>query len=131
MTSYTYAFRVDFTLNPPSIPHMKMNKLNKTYDSSSVLDCINFRVCALHRADPEWNFDRYEVRAELYHGIMPIAHNQFIFGDLNGRNAFLFGNRVVFDQVIRSLLFFIFQLNIKSRVRSIWGFKNDIQLEIW
>lgn len=93
MISYTNAFRVDFHLDPFIS--------DKTYDSSSVLDCINFRVCALHRSDAKWNYDRYEIQAELYHGIMPIAHNQFIFANPDsGKSSLLFPNRILFDQSI-------------------------------
>jgi len=93
MISYTSAYRVDFNLETASY--------DKIYDSPSVLDCINFRVCALHRPDAKWNFDRYEIQAELYHGIMPIAHNQFIFANADSvKSSLLFPNRVVFDQSV-------------------------------
>ena len=90
--SYTSAFRVNFVVETV-VP-------DKVYDSSGVLDCIHFRICALHRPEIGWNFDRYEIQAELYHGIVSVAHNLFIFGTQTGRPALLFPNRVVFYQVI-------------------------------
>ena len=92
ITAYTCAFRVDFAL-PPIVQ-------SKTCDSTDVLDCVSFRICALHRLEPGWNFDTYEVRADLLHGTTSVARNQLVFGTPNSRSAYYFPNRIVFDEVI-------------------------------
>jgi len=92
IAAYTCAFRVDFAL-PPVVQ-------TKHCDSSAVLDCVSFRICALHRLEPGWNFDTYEVRAELMHGVATVARNQLVFGTPNSRTAYYFPNRIVFDEVI-------------------------------
>lgn len=92
IAAYTCAFRVNFSLPVAVRP--------KSYESSSVLDCISLRVCALHRLDPAWSFDTYEVRVELLHGTQSVAQGQVVFGRPNSRQAFLFPNRVVFDELV-------------------------------
>lgn len=117
MISYTNAFRVDFNLDA-IVP-------DKIYDSSSVLDCIDLRMCALHRTDPAWNFDRFEIQAELYHGNMPIAHNQFIFAlPDSGKSSLLFPNRILFDQSVNFYSVAICALPRESRlVLTLYGRK--------
>lgn len=96
IAAYTRAFRVDFALPDPCTAPDAV----KTYDSSGVMDCISLRVCALHRLDASWSFDTYEVRAELLHGTQSVARSQVVFGRPNSKQAFLFSNRVVFDELI-------------------------------
>lgn len=93
ISAYTHAFRVNFALSvsPGSV---------KVYESSGVLDCVGFRVCALHRPEPSWNFDTFEVRIELLHGVTPVGRSQVIFGTASSRSAVFFPNRIVFDEVI-------------------------------
>lgn len=93
MNAYTCAFRVNFSL--PLAPGCV-----KIYESSGVLDCIGFRVGALHRLEPSWNFDTYEVRIELLHGVTSVGRSQVVFGTASSRLAAFFPNRIVFDEVI-------------------------------
>lgn len=91
--AYTCAFRVNFALAPPL-------GCVKIYESSGVLDCVGFRVCALHRLEPTWNYDTYEVRIELLHGTSSVGRSQLVFGTSSSRSAIFFPNRIVFDEVI-------------------------------
>ncbi|KAI9556899.1 hypothetical protein GHT06_016693 [Daphnia sinensis] len=93
MSAYTYAFRVNFAL-PPAPGFVKI------YESSGVLDCVGFRVGALHRLESTWNFDTYEVRIELLHGVTSVGRSQLVFGTASSRSAVFFPNRIVFDEVI-------------------------------
>lgn len=93
INAYTCAFRVNFSISPTIVSP-------KVYESSSVLDCVGFRVCALHRLEPNWTFDTYEVRIELLHGTSSVGRSQLVFGTANSRSAVFFPNRVVFDEMI-------------------------------
>jgi len=91
--AYTCAFRVNFAL--PLAPGCV-----KVYESSGVLDCVGFRVGALHRLESSWNFDTYEVRIDLLHGVTSVGRSQVVFGTSSSRSAAFFPNRIVFDEVI-------------------------------
>jgi phosphatidylinositol-4-phosphate 3-kinase len=93
INAYTCAFRVNFAL--PLAPGCV-----KVYESSGVLDCVGFRVGALHRLEPSWNFDTYEVRIDLLHGVTSVGRSQVVFGTASSRSAAFFPNRIVFDEVI-------------------------------
>ena len=92
ITAYSCAFRVDFTL-PPIVPL-------KICDSTNVLDTVSIRIYALHRLEPVSDFDAYEVRADLFHGIKQMASNHFAFGTLNPWSAYFFPNRIIFNELI-------------------------------
>jgi len=110
IAAYTRAFRVDFALP------LTANQSSKIYDSSGVLDCISFRVCALHRLESNWSFDTYEVRVELLHGTQSVARGQVVFGKPNSRQSFLFPNRVVFDEMVSFSSVAICTLPRESRI---------------
>ena len=93
INAYTCAFRVNFTL-PSRLDPIRVE------ESSDVLDCVGFRVCALHRLESTWNFDAYEVRIELLHGVTSVGRRQIVFGTSSSRSAVFFPNRIVFDEVI-------------------------------
>lgn len=90
--AYTNAYRVNFSL----IPVIS----DKAYYSSDLLDCVVVRVCALHRLDPAWNFDQFEIRAELYHGVTSMARSLLIRGPSSGRPSFLCSSRFTFDELV-------------------------------
>lgn len=92
INAYAQAFRVDFAL--PTIQHPQ------TRDSSVMLECVGFRVCALHRLDPSWNFDTYEVKIELLHGVSSVACSQTVFGTPSNLRPSFFKNRIVFDETV-------------------------------
>lgn len=116
ITAYTRAFRVDFALPAAEPP--------QTRDSYEMLECVGFRVCALHRLDPSWNFDTYEVKIELLHGVSSVACSQVVFGTPNNVRPSFFTNRIVFDETVTFDSVAICTLPRESRlVLTVYGVK--------
>ena len=96
--AYTHAFRVNFALTQEPAA-LATTTRGKMLDSCAVMDCVSVRVGAVHRADPAWNYDIYELRVELFHGVVSIAHHLLCTGD-NGSRSMLFSKRIAFDSLI-------------------------------
>ena len=123
INAYTRAFRVDFalpTVDPPQTRH-----------SSGMLECVGFRVCALHRLDSSWNFDSYEVKIELLHGVSSVACSQTVFGTPNILRPGFFTNRIVFDETVTFDSVAICTLPRESRlVLTVYGVKKVTDSEV-
>ena len=81
---YAKTFRVNFSLAANSGPTPSLLHFGSDLDGSAparhtvkesinVYDTLLVRVCALHRLDPEWRFEDYEVTMHIYHGTRPVA----------------------------------------------------------
>ena len=81
---YAKTFRVNFSLAANSGPTPSLLHFGSDLDGSAparhtvkesinVYETLLVRVCALHRLDPEWRFEDYEVTLQIYHGTRPVA----------------------------------------------------------
>ena len=82
---YAKTFRVNFSLAAseaasPRLLHFGCSDLDGSAparqtvkESINVYETLLVRVCALHRLDPEWRFEDYEVTMQIYHGTRPVA----------------------------------------------------------
>jgi hypothetical protein len=44
-----------------------------TKESIHIYETLLLRVCAVHRLDPQWEYEDYQVTTQIYHGTRPIV----------------------------------------------------------
>ena len=68
--------------------------LGKKKEAIEVYETLLVRLCALHRLQPDWNFDDYQITMQVYHGTRPLA--EAVTSDIKFKSE-SFYERVVFD----------------------------------
>ena len=136
---YAKTFRVNFSFANSSQRGQSLINLGSDLDGSaparqSIKESINVyetllvRVCSLHRMDPEWRFEDYEVTMQIYHGTRPITPGQAT--EFHAKTETDFYDIVKYDKWLESKAVRICNLPRESRlVFSLYGRRTVTQKE--